>query len=263
MGGRRRADRQPLQVRPGPARQGSGRAPRERGGRRPLVRGLGKCREAAEVLPRPACGPGDRAQPLGAVLRAGAGRGEAAGPRRRSPRADRRPPGAERRAARGRDQAGDGPAARRFRASCAADDHARLDQPRDHVRPDRDGPRPDGRVPHVPGGAGRRGLPRAGLPEHAPLARHPRQPRGRGPLPLRQQEPDRDDRVPGPGLHPHGPLGRARRSPIQLARPPAQASASASAPGTTPDASRRGPSSQGPSSRTQAPSYSPEPRDPS
>ena len=47
----------------------------------------------------------------------------------------------------------------------------------DHVRPDRDGPLPDGRVPHAPGGAGRRGLPRADLPEHAPLARHARQPR--------------------------------------------------------------------------------------
>ena len=49
----------------------------------------------------------------------------------------------------------------------------------------------------TPLAAAGRGLPGDDLPEHAPLARPARQPDGRGALLYRQQEPDRDARLPG------------------------------------------------------------------
>lgn len=66
--------------------------------------------------------------------------------------------------------------------------------------------------------ARRSGVPPGVLPQHAPLARPPRR-NHRGALSVRQQEPDRDARLPGAGEHAQRPLDRLRRLPLRLDRP--------------------------------------------
>ena len=222
LGGRRRADRQPLRVRPGPARQGSGRAPRR--ARRTPTSGSRTRRHAEKRLKYY-----HELRAVQAIERnptALSYERERAAAKRKDLDADRRELIADLQAQGAAlheavTKLATDRAARRRRAGCAAD-----------------GPRSTGSTSLTTYGLIAMGLclmlglftPLAALAgavflgqiylSMPPWPGLPANPMAEGHYLYRQQEPDRDARLPGPGLHPDGPLGRARRSPVRLARPP-------------------------------------------